>query len=202
MRRARGPGIALAVAIAVVLGGCEPVQSVPVWTTLPEFVLIDQDSQPYGTDQLRGRPWIADFIFTHCPGRCPMLTREMARIQTDLRGKGWDDVQLVSISVDPENDTPEVLAAYASKHGAQKGNWRFLTGQRDQIWSLGVDGFKLPIADTEDGFDGPILHSNKFVLADRQGRIRGYYDALEKPARAKLLRDLEIVRAEPIVDTP
>ena len=85
MRRARGPGIALAVAIAVVLGGCEPVQSVPVWTTLPEFVLIDQDSQPYGTDQLRGRPWIADFIFTHCPGRCPMLTREMARIQTDLR---------------------------------------------------------------------------------------------------------------------
>jgi protein SCO1/2 len=202
VRRARGPGIALAVAIAVVLGGCEPVQSVPVWTTLPEFVLIDQDSQPYGTDQLRGRPWIADFIFTHCPGRCPMLTREMARIQTDLRGKGWDDVQLVSISVDPENDTPEVLAAYASKHGAQKGNWRFLTGQRDQIWSLGVDGFKLPIADTEDGFDGPILHSNKFVLTDRQGRIRGYYDALEKPARAKLLRDLEIVRAEPIANTP
>jgi protein SCO1/2 len=202
VRRARGPGIALAVTIAVVLGGCEPVQSVPVWTTLPEFVLIDQDSQPYGTDQLRGRPWIADFIFTHCPGRCPMLTREMARIQTDLRGKGWDDVQLVSISVDPENDTPEVLAAYASKHGAQKGNWRFLTGQRDQIWSLGVDGFKLPIADTEDGFDGPILHSNKFVLTDRQGRIRGYYDALEKPARAKLLRDLEIVRAEPIANTP
>lgn len=202
MRRARGPGIALAVAIAVVLGGCEPVQSVPVWTTLPEFVLIDQDSQPYGTDQLRGRPWIADFIFTHCPGRCPMLTREMARIQTDLRGKGWDDVQLVSISVDPENDTPEVLAAYASKHGAQKGSWQFLTGQRDQIWSLGVDGFKLPIADTEDGFDGPILHSNKFVLTDRQGRIRGYYDALEKPARAKLLRDLEIVRAEPIANTP
>ena len=184
------------------LAGCEPAQSVPIWGTLPEFSLIDQDSQPYGTEQLRGRPWIADFIFTHCPSRCPMLTREMARIQTDLRGRGWDDVQLVSISVDPENDTPEILAAYAVKHGAQEGSWQFLTGQRDEIWSLGVDGFQLPIANAEDGLDGPILHSNKFVLTDRQGRIRGYYDALEKPARVKLFRDLEIVRAEPIVDAP
>jgi protein SCO1/2 len=202
MRRGRGRGIALCVAIGLVLAGCEPAQRVPVWTTLPEFVLIDQDSQPYGTDQLRGRPWIADFVFTQCPGRCPMLTREMARIQTDLRSKGWDDVRLVSISVDPENDTPEVLAAYASKHGAQTGSWQFLTGRRDEIWSLGVDGFQLAIAETEGGFDGPILHSNKFVLTDRQGRIRGYYDALEEPSRAKLFRDLEIVRAEPIVNTP
>ena len=127
-----------------------------------------------------------------------MLTREMARIQTDLRGRGWDDVQLVSISVDPENDTPETLAAYAAKHGAKKGSWQFLTGQRDEIWSLSVDGFRLPVADIEDNIDGPILHSNKFVLADRQGRIRGYYDALEEPARSKLFRDLEIVRAESI----
>jgi protein SCO1/2 len=131
-----------------------------------------------------------------------MLTREMARIQTDLRGRGWDDVQLVSISVDPKNDTPETLAAYAAKHGAQKGSWQFLTGPRNEIWSLGVDGFRLPIANTEDDLDGPILHSNKFVLTDRQGRIRGYYNALEKPARSKLFRDLEIVRAEPIVDAP
>ncbi len=184
------------------LAGCEPVQSVPVWTTLPEFVLIDQDSQPYGSEQLRGRPWIADFVFTQCPGRCPMLTREMARIQNELHGKGWNDVRLVSISVDPENDTPETLAAYAAKHGARTETWKFLTGQRDEIWSLGVKGFQLPIANTEDGLDGPILHSNRFVLTDRQGRIRGYYDALEEPARSKLIRDLEIVRAEPIVDTP
>ena len=188
--------------MALVLIGCEPAQSVPVWGTLPEFALIDQDSQRYGSEQLRGKPWIADFIFTHCPGRCPMLTREMARIQTDLRGRGWDDVQLVSISVDPENDTPETLAAYAAKHGAREGSWKFVTGRRDEIWSLSVDGFLLPVANTEGGLEGPILHSNKFVLTDRQGRIRGYYDALEEPARAKLFRDLEIVRAEPIVNTP
>jgi protein SCO1/2 len=202
MRSGRGPRVALSVAIALVLASCEPVENVPVWATLPEFVLIDQDSQPYGTEQLRGKAWIADFVFTQCPSRCPMLTREMARIQTDLRGKGWDDVQLVSISVDPENDTPEILAAYAAKHGAQTGSWQFLTGERDEIWSLSVDGFQLPIANTENGLEGPILHSNKFVLTDRQGRIRGYYDALEEPARSKLFRDLEIVRAEPIVDTP
>ena len=178
------------------------MESVPVWTTLPEFELVDQDSQPYGSEQLRGKPWIADFVFTQCPSRCPMLTREMAKIQSELNGKGWDDVQLVSISVDPENDTPETLTAYAAKHGAKTETWRFLTGQRDKIWSLGVDGFLLPIADAEGGFDGPILHSNKFVLTDRQGRIRGYYDALEESARSKLIRDLEIVRLEPIVDTP
>ena len=188
--------------MALLLAGCEPAQTVPVWGTLPEFVLIDQDSRPYGTEQLRGRPWIADFVFTRCPSRCPMLTREMARIQTDLQGRGWDDVQLVSISVDPENDTPETLAAYAAKHGARKGSWQFLTGERDEIWSLSVDGFKLPVANAAGSLEGPILHSNKFVLADRQGRIRGYYDALEEPARAKLFRDLEIVRAEPIVNAP
>ena len=184
------------------LAGCQPAQSVPVWGTLPEFVLIDQDSQPYGSEQLRGRPWIADFVFTHCPSRCPMLTREMARIQTELRAKGWNDVQLVSFSVDPENDTPEILATYAAKHGVLTENWQFLTGQRDEIWSLSVDGFLLPVMDGEGGVDGPILHSNKFVLTDRHGRIRGYYDALDAPARSKLFRDLEIVRAEPIANTP
>jgi len=184
------------VAFAVYLLGCDPVAEVPVWGTLPEFNLINQSAKPYGTRQLEGRPWIADFIFTHCPGRCPMLTREMSRLQTDLGGRGWDDVMLVSISVDPANDTPEALTAYAAKHGAKLDGWQFLTGTRDGIWSLSVDGFKLPVQEIEDTGAGPILHSNRFVLADGRQQIRGYYDAFDADDRAKLLRDLKIVRAE------
>ena len=120
----------------------------------------------------------------------------MSRIQTELLVKGWSDVMLVSISVDPENDTPETLAAYAAKHGAKTDGWQFLTGTRDGIWSLSVDGFKLAVAEAQDTGAGPILHSDRFVLADGRGWIRGYYDALDPDERAKLLRDLETVRAE------
>jgi protein SCO1/2 len=184
------------VALALFLLACGPVAEVPAWGTLPDFSLTNQDTLPYGTAQLEGRPWIADFIFTKCPGRCPKLTYEMSRIQTELRGRGWDDVMLVSISVDPANDTPKALAEYAARHSAKLDTWQFLTGTRDSIWSLSVEGFKLPIQEVDDTGAGPILHSNRFVLADGRQQIRGYYDALDADDRAKLLRDLEIVRAE------
>jgi len=192
----RAAARAALVVFAAYLLGCDPVVEVPVWGTLPEFNLINQSAEPYGTRQLEGRPWIADFIFTKCPDRCPMLTREMSRLQTELRGRGWDDVMLVSISVDPVTDTPETLAAYASKHGAEQDGWQFLTGTRQSIWSLSVDSFKLAVMEIEDAGEGPILHSNRFVLSDGQRQIRGYYDAFDADDRAKLLSDLEIVRAE------
>jgi protein SCO1/2 len=192
----RGTAKAALVALALCLPGCGPVAEVPVWGTIPEFGLVNQSADNYGSAQLEGRTWIADFIFTKCPGRCPMLTREMSRLQTELHERGWDDVMLVSISVDPANDTPEALTAYATKHGAKQDGWQFLTGTRDGIWSLSVEGFKLPVQEIEDTGSGPILHSNRFVLADGRQQIRGYYDAFDKDDRAKLLRDLEIVLAE------
>jgi len=100
---------AASTALALFLAGCDPAAEVPAWGSLPDFSLINQDTKAYGTAQLEGRPWVANFIFTKCPGRCPMLTREMSRLQTELSGRGWDDVMLVSISVDPANDTPEAL---------------------------------------------------------------------------------------------
>lgn len=193
-RAAAAPGVLFA--LAAQLLGCGPVAEVPVWGALPEFDLVNQSGESFGTQQLAGRPWIADFIFTRCPSRCPMLTREMSRLKTELQARGWDDVTLVSISVDPANDTPEALAAYADKHGVEGEGWQFLTGTREGIWSLSIDGFKLAVMEIEDRGEGPIVHSNHFVLADGQRQIRGYYDAFDEGARAKLLRDLEIVRAE------
>lgn len=188
----------LAVLAVTALLSCGPPDSPPVWGELPSFALSDQNAQTFGSADLKGVVWVADFMFTSCPARCPLLTREMSRIQREIRTQGWDDVRLVSISIDPDTDTPQVLADYARKHGADPALWRFLTGPREQIWNLSVEGFKLPVAEAaEHGISGPILHSNKFVLADRRGRIRGYYDAMDSEQWTQLIDDIRSVRQEP-----
>ena len=162
----------------------------PVLSTLPAFALIDQSNQPYGSADLRGKIWVADFIFTRCPDMCPMLSAAMASLQRDLdREKLWDRVRLVSFSVEPDHDSPEVLREYAAKLRAG-AHWAFLTGSRQDIWQLSQEGFKLPAAESPPDAGNPILHSNKFVLSDAEGRIRGYYNATDAQDRQRLLRDL------------
>lgn len=197
LRRIGSNRVRFGLLLAAVCFGCSQTEGVPVWSELPPFTLSDQSAAPFGSKDLEGVVWVADFIFTSCPARCPLLTREMAGIQREIQKQGWDDVRLVSISIDPETDTPQTLATYADKHGADHELWRFLTGPRDQVWSLSVEGFKLAVGKAADpGVSGPFLHSNKFVLTDRRGQIRGYYDALEPEQRTRLLDDLRAVRLE------
>ena len=190
----------LAVAWAVLPTACGPgsgSSSAPVLGTLPDFTLVDQDAEEFGSDQLRGSVWIADFVFTRCPDMCPMLTSVMARVQRQLaKDPALEDVRLVSISVDPEHDTPARLTDYAEKHGADRGRWAFLTGPRQEIWLLSRDGFRLAVGEAPGSADAPIFHSDKFVLADREGRIRGYYDALDQKAQLALMRDIRLVAGE------
>jgi cytochrome oxidase Cu insertion factor (SCO1/SenC/PrrC family) len=114
--------------------------------TVPAFQLTNQDGQPFGTEQLNGKIWIVDFIFSTCPGPCPMISSRMADLQKPLEKT---DVRLVSVTVDPEKDTPEVLRGYADKLEAQPGRWDFLTGPKATIYDLSRSGFKLPVS--EDG---------------------------------------------------
>ena len=183
-----------ALALAILCAACrnDPPE-IPVLSTLPEFTLIDQSSGPYGSADLRGKIWVADFIFTRCPDMCPMLSAAMASLQRDLTQEQlWDRVRLVSFSVEPDHDSPEVLRDYADELGAGP-NWAFLTGTREEIWQLSQQGFKLPAAESPPDAGNPILHSNKFVLSDDEGRIRGYYDATDARDRLRLLRDLRIL---------
>ena len=150
---------------------------------VPHFQLTDQNSQSFGSEQLRGKIWIADFIFTTCPGPCPMISSRMSETQKPLRES---DVELVSFSVDPEHDTPAVLRDYAARLNAQPGRWHFLTGDKGVIYRLSIDGFKLAAA--ENGATGPI-HSTRMVLVDRDGVIRGYYDGTDADAVTRLLAD-------------
>jgi protein SCO1/2 len=158
--------------------------SLPKDGIVPPFQLIDQNGQPFGSQQLLGKIWIADFVYSNCPGPCPMISSRMSETQKPLRET---DVQLVSFSVDPQHDTPAVLREYAARLHAQPGRWHFLTGDKETIYRLSRDGFKL--ATGEGGGAGPI-HSTRMVLVDRSGVIRAYYDATDADAVTRLLADI------------
>ena len=152
---------------------------------LPSFTLTDQRGQPFGSRELAGKIWVADFIFTSCQGVCPLLSERMAEVGKRARHLG-PDFHLVSISVDPERDTPARLAEYAARYGANPIAWSFLTGPEQAIQATVVDGFKVgagkeraPGAAADGGGPGfwEIFHGEKLVLVDRQMRIRGYFDA-------------------------
>jgi protein SCO1/2 len=161
---------------------------------VPKFELTNQDAQAFGSDALAGKIWIADFIFTTCPGPCPIISTRMSELQKPL---AKSDVRLVSFTVDPEKDTPEVLRAYADKLRREPFPWDFLTGPLATITSLSRDGFKLALAAEEEPGTGPV-HSTRFVLVDRHGTIRGYYDALAPDGVTKLLADTNhLLREQP-----
>lgn len=164
--------------------------------TAPQFELTNQNGQPFGSAKLKGKIWIAAFIFTTCPGPCPIISSRMAEMQRPLENS---DVHLVSFTVDPETDTPEVLRDYAERLHARAGRWDFLTGDKDAIYSLTQQGFKLAVADSaaEDGSGGPV-HATRAVLVDRVGAIRGYYDMTTPDAVTKLLADTShLLRQQP-----
>jgi protein SCO1 len=149
---------------------------------LPSFALTDQTGHAFGTRELEGKVWVADFIFTACQEACPLLTQRMQEVAHRTRQLG-PDFHLVSISVDPERDTPALLAAYGARYGASPVRWSFLTGPADAIEAAVTGGFKVGMgreAVTPDG-GGPsffeIFHGENLVLVDRQLRIRGYFQA-------------------------
>ena len=168
-----------------------------VLATLPDFRLTDQSGGEYGAAQLRGKVWVASFIFTRCRDTCPRQTAELSKLQERLSEHSqWQDIRLVSFTVDPEHDTANVLAQYARDHQADNAHWKFLTGTRRQLWELSKLGFKLDVRDDAKNENMIIFHSPRFVLVDRQGRVRGYYEGLEQEGRDKLLADLESVLKE------
>jgi protein SCO1 len=169
-------------------------RAVSSYGTVPAFELLNQNGQPFGSAQLAGKIWIADFIYTTCPGPCPMISSRMSELQKPLEKS---DVHLVSFSVDPEKDTPQVLRGYAEKLQADPARWDFLTGPKSAIYKLSHDGFKLALSDGGDERGIPV-HSTRMVLVDRHGQIRGYYDATEPDAVTKLLADTNhLLREQP-----
>jgi protein SCO1 len=147
----------------------------------PTFELVDQDSTPVTTQSLVGKPWIAEFVFTHCAGPCPRMTGQLAALQKELPA----NVQFVSFSVDPERDTPAVLKEYARKFEADETRWRFLTGSKDAIFAV-AKGMMLTASP----------HSTRFVLIDAEGMIRQTYESDDEQRMAALKHDAAELAAE------
>ena len=171
----------------IVSRGMVPSRSAPPeYGILPDFSLIDQQGRPFRRADLSGAVWIASFIFTRCAGQCPLMSAEMGKLQDAFAQT--PTIHLLSISVDPEHDRPEVLAAYAQHYGARPGRWRFVTGSRTEIMTLAQEGFRLSVAEGGSPSE-PITHSVRLVLIDARGRIRGYYDATDPSVLSRLVDD-------------
>ena len=163
----------------------KPTQSMADYGLVPKFDLTDENGQSYSSVSLQGHIWLADLIFTNCPSSCPLMTARMASLQKSL--VKTPNVKLVSFSVDPEHDTPAALKSYAKNYGADTTQWAFLTGPRSQLYPLAKEGFHLPVDSVGGDKGSPIVHSERFVLVDAKGHIRGYYNGAEEETQAKVL---------------
>lgn len=163
--------------------------TLPKLFNVPAFTLNDENGQPFSDQSLRGKVWVADFIFTHCPSLCPLMTRSMYDLQQMTAGTG---LQLVSVSVDPERDTPPVLKQYATDNKADLSRWHFLTGSKDATWDLSK-GMKLAV---QPDRGSSVMHSSHFLLVDRAGHVRGVYDSGTAGFLTQLAHDAQQLQQE------
>lgn len=179
-------------------------EKLPVYWEVPDFSLTERSGRTVTLAGLKGKVWVASLIYTHCPDACPFQTAEMAKLQREFAGE--KDFRLVTITVDPERDTAPVLAGYAQKFGADKERWLFLTGKKEAIYELAQKGFRLSAVEVKGGVrkpgpesllrwltpgfahahhpgpSQPYIHSSRFVLVDRQARVRGTYMGIVAPS--------------------
>jgi protein SCO1/2 len=174
--------------VAALGAACGTGSRLPEYGQVPDFQLVAQNGDTFGRGSLDGNVWVADFIFTTCPGPCPLMSTKMSRIQKAVAQ--YPDVRLVSFTVDPQHDTPPVLADYARRYQADPTRWFFLTGEPSALNKLGMHAFHL------QSIDGSMNHSTRFVLLDRRSRIRGYYESGEDGSLDKLLSDIARLRKE------
>lgn len=166
-----------------------PKQSIqanlPIYGQVPSFNLTDSQAKNFSSESLKGKIWVVDFIFTTCAGPCPMMSTAMAQLYRSYLLEA--DVHMVSFSVNPDYDTPKILADYAEKYKASPDKWHFLTGPKNTIHYLAKDGFKV------GSVDDVILHSDHFVLVDPDLNIRGYYTGTDPEEIQKLVCDMALL---------
>lgn len=181
-------GFSLLIA-AIFLSSCtDPASKLPTYGSIPAFTMTDSQGHAFNRSALAGKVLIVDFIYTNCPAECPVMTARMHRVER--RVKGERDVQLLSISVDPQRDTPPVLNAFAHRFGGPTTQWTFLTGTPATVHLLAYETFHV------GDVIGKMSHSTKFILIDKRGNIRGYYSSFDEDGIPAMLKDAEALRRE------
>jgi protein SCO1 len=157
--------------------------------SIPPFYFRNQNNKIFNSDTLNGKFYVADFFFTRCPGICPKMTNNLSRVQETFREE--KDFRIVSFTVDPKNDTVAALKNYATQYKADPAIWNFLTGTKDSLYTLAQKGFFLSAM--EDEKPAEFIHSDKLVLVDKSGRIRGYYNGTDKEDVDRLIREIQVL---------
>lgn len=190
------------------------IERIGVYGRVPDFALIERSGREVRLADFRDTIWLADFIYTECQETCPTQSQQMASLQREFAAE--PDLRLVSITVDPVHDTPQVLSSYAGRYGADPERWLFLTGPKATIYALARDGFKLGVVDPTDqqasggmrpslgprpafathGSGGLVMHSPRFVLVDRQARIRAYHEPNDPESLTQLRESLRALLAQ------
>lgn len=206
LRRVR-IGLLVSIAVAIALLGLLRVagkgrDALPEITTLEPFTLLDRHARPYGTQELLGHVWIASFIYSTCPGPCPLVVRKLRDVEQRL--SDLESLRVVSISVDPQQDTPDKLREYAEEQSIPEGRWKLLTGDPELVISTIRENFLLGVGLAREMFpegtdpavidaaidqDGPIAHSVRFALVDEELRVRGYYQSTDIEEMDRLAND-------------
>lgn len=158
---------------------------------VPAFDYIDHNGQHVSREDLKGKVWLANFVFTNCNTVCPPMTANMANIQSRLKEEQLD-VEMISFTVDPDRDTPGALKAFGHNHGMTEGNWRFLTGySREDIETFSREGFKSQISDVPNS--DQINHVTSFFLIDQDGMIIHRFDGIQPniDVIVQAIRDLQ-----------
>lgn len=159
--------------------------------TVPDFNLIDHNRKPITQKQLTGYIYVADFFFTRCGSICPKMSTQLTRVQEEFSKDA--SVKIVSFTVDPKHDSVEVLKKYATEYGAIEDKWRFVTGTKDSIYALAQKGYYITaMEDTAHPLD--FIHSDKLVLVDKNGWIRGYYNGTDLKEVDKLITEIKVLQ--------
>ena len=165
-----------------------------IYHHIPEFSFTDQDGNTFTRSKLEGKIYIANYFFTTCKSICIDMSQQLNRVQS--RFKGHHDFLIVSHTVDPENDSPEVLKEYAKRVYAEEHVWKFLTGDKKALYNHARKGYFIAADEEGDGGEHDFIHSNLFVLVDKEGRIRGYYNGTELETVSQMMDDIKLLLAE------
>jgi protein SCO1/2 len=175
------------IAALPVYGPMEIKNGVSIPHTIPDFILIAEDGGPFSSNVLDGKVCVVNFFFTSCPSICPKMMRNVQSVHELYRLD--DDVLFLSITVDPDHDTPQRLSKYAELLNAETAQWKFLTGEKKAIYALARNAYFLS-ASEGDGGPHDFIHSENLALIDGKRQIRGYYNGLDKESVGQLSKDI------------
>jgi protein SCO1 len=196
MRRSLVPLLGVSL---LALSGCQGTTIDDQFGPVEAFQLTERSGRSLGRQDLDGKVWIAGFFFTRCAGPCTRISGAMARLQSELAS--YNDLRLVSFSVDPDHDTPEVLQKYAERFQADPNRWLFLTGDQATIYRLVRECFKTAVEQNQGTARTPgneVMHGTRLVLVDRKHQMRGYYDVTEEDSLAQLRKKVAaLIREKP-----